>query len=129
MVSNSSKPYSLTFEHRNGYLYAFVAGVEDSYEISRAYWTEVVEESKRIGSSKVLIEEEIVENASLTDVFRLASELPQLGFGRTVVAFVDRFLDQQEVNEFGAVVAQNRGFNGRVFNNVEEAKRWLEVSD
>ena len=39
------------------------------------------------------------------------------------VAFVDRHLDQQEVNEIGGIVANNRGFNGRIFNTVDEAEK------
>jgi hypothetical protein len=124
----SNKPYNLVFEQRQGYLYAYVEGTEDSYEISRSFWMEIAAETRRLRASKVLIDENIEQNASLTDVFRLASELPQMGFGRSVVAFVDRYLDQQEVNEFGATVANNRGFHGGIFNNVEEAERFLGVS-
>jgi hypothetical protein len=127
--TDAEKAYTLTFEHREGYLYARVEGVEDSYEISRAFWLEVAAEAKRVGAGKVIIDEAIEQNATLTDVFLLASELPQMGFGRTLVAFVDRYLDHEEVNEFGGIVAANRGFSGGVFNNLEDAKKFLQVAD
>ena len=38
---------------------------------------------------------------------------------------VDRYLDQQEVNSFGELVAVNRGLSGKVFNNIAEAESWL----
>jgi hypothetical protein len=123
------KRYTLTFEHHDDYLYARVEGVEDSYEISSAFWHEIAAESNRVRAGKVIVDEAIEQNASLTDVFRLASELPQMGFGRTLVAFVDRYLDHDEVNQFGAVVAGNRGFSGGIFNNLEDAKKFLQVKD
>jgi hypothetical protein len=122
------KPYDLTFENRNGYLYAYVKGERDSYEISRAFWQEILDEVNRIKASRVLIDENIVQSVSMAEVFQLASEIPKMGFGSTRVAFVDRYLDQQEINSFGELVAVNRGFTGKVFNDVAEAESWLLAS-
>lgn len=117
------KPYRLTFEPREGYLYAYVEGEEDSYDISRAFWLEIAAESKLLGLSDVLVDENIAENASMADVFQLVTEIPSMGFGR--VAFVDRYLDQNEVNAFGELVANNRGMNGKLFNDLAAAEEWL----
>jgi hypothetical protein len=120
-----SKPYNLTLENREGYLYAYVEGDADSYEISRAFWEEIAENVRRTGAERVLIDENIVQSVSMAEVYQLASEIPKMGFGSTRVAFVDRYLDQQEVNSFGELVAVNRGLSGKVFNNVAEAETWL----
>lgn len=117
------KPYRLTFEVRNGYLYVYVEGEKDSYEISVAYWQETAAEAERLGIDDILIDENIVETGSMLDVFRFATEIPHMGLGR--VAFVDRYLDHQETNAFGELVAQNRGVNCKIFNNTDEAERWL----
>lgn len=119
------KPYLLTLDQRNGYLYAYVEGEHDSYEISRAYWQEIAEEASRLGASRVLIDENIVESASLMDTYQLASEIPSMGFSSVRIAFVDRYLDQQEINSFGELVAVNRGLIGRVFNDTASAEAWL----
>ncbi len=118
-------PYDLTLEHRKGYLYAYVEGDTDSYEISRAFWTEIADEVRRSNANRVLIDENIEQSVSMAEVFQLASELPKMGFGSTRVAFVDRYLDQQELNAFGELVAVNRGLSGKVFNDVAEAESWL----
>lgn len=123
--AQSSKPYKLTFEERPQYLYAYVEGENDSYEISRAYWDEVAEKVKLLNSSRVLIDENIVESGTFADVYKLASEIPDMGFGRAKLAFVDRFLGQSDINEFGELVALNRGANGRVFNDIRMAEEWL----
>ena len=122
---NSPKPYELTFEYRPQYLYVFVTGEQDSYEISKQYWTEIADECRRTGVKKVLIEEDIAENVSMPDMYKFASEIPQLGFFGIRVAFVDRQENQQQLNQFGETVATNRGLFSRVFNNFEDGETWL----
>ena len=122
---NASKPYKLSFEHRPQYLYAFVEGEKDSYEIGRQYWQEIGDECNKHGFKKVLIEEDIKENASMSEIFRLTSELPQLGFLGIRVAFVDRHENQRQLNQFGETVAINRGMLGGIFPNFAEAEKWL----
>jgi hypothetical protein len=123
--ADSSKPYKLTFERRPQYLYAFVTGERDSYEISKQYWQEIAVECKKAGVKKVLIEEDIVENVSMSDMYQFCSEIPGLGFFGIRVAFVDRQQDQQQLNQFGETVATNRGLFSRVFNNADDAEKWL----
>jgi hypothetical protein len=122
---DSSKPYNLTFEYRRQHLYAFVTGEKDSYEISRQYWQEIADECARSGIKRVLIEEDIKENLSMHDTYKLASEILQLGFFGIRIAFVDRQNEQQQLNQFGETVASNRGLLVRVFNNANEAEKWL----
>jgi hypothetical protein len=120
-----SKPYQLTFEYRPNYLYAFVTGEKDSYEISKQYWQEIAAECQKSGIKKVLIEEDIKENVSMPDMYQFASEIPQLGVFGIRVAFVDRQQDQHQLNQFGETVATNRGLFSRVFNNAAAAEQWL----
>jgi hypothetical protein len=120
-----SKPYSIIFEDRIEYLYVYVSGEHDSYEISRAYWLEVAEHCRRTGCKRVLIEEDIAEVVSMTDMFRLANDLPQMGFLGVRVAFFDRYAEHNELNEFGELVAVNRGLYGKIFNEIDKAKEWL----
>lgn len=122
---SSTKPYQLTFLEQHEYLHAFVEGERDTYDISRAYWQEIADRVSEVGASRVLIEENIEEPGSFADVFRLASEIPTMGFGRARIAFFDRYLDHNEINEFGELVAVNRGVNGAIFNDLETAVQWL----
>lgn len=120
---DTTKPYRLTFEQRDGYLYAYVEGEEDSYDISIAYWQETADEAKRLGVGSVLIEENITGTGSVLDAYRFAADIARMGFGR--VAFVDRQLDHQEVNAFAELVALNRGLNCKIFNDINAAEAWL----
>ncbi|HEX8370811.1 MAG TPA: hypothetical protein VF604_19855 [Pyrinomonadaceae bacterium] len=123
--SDGSKPYLIGFERRPDYLYAYVGGEHDSLEISLAFWREIAEECRNAPARKVLIEEDIEESVSMLEMYQIAAEIPQMGFANVLVAFVDRFLEQQNLNEFGELVATNRGLRAKVFNNVKEAEKWL----
>lgn len=121
----AAKPFQIAFEHRPQYLYVYVSGEHDSYEISRQYWLEVAAECSKTGYKKVLIDEDIKEIVSVSEMFQLASEIPQMGFQGVRVAFFDRFAEHEDLNQFGELVATNRGLLVRVFNNFEEAENWL----
>jgi hypothetical protein len=123
--NDSSKQYKLVFEYRPEYLYAFVTGEKDSYEISKQYWQEIAGECKNAGYKRVLIEEDIEQNVSMSDMYQFCAEIPNLGFFGIRVAFVDRKQDQQQLNQFGETVATNRGLLSRVFNNFEDGEKWL----
>ena len=123
--SNVNKPYQITFEERLDYLYVYITGERDSYEISRAFWLEVAEVSCQTDYKKVLIEEDIPEAVSIADMYRLASELPQMGFYGVRIAFMDRYAEQHDLNEFGELVALNRGMMGKIFNDINAAEEWL----
>jgi hypothetical protein len=123
--SDGSKPYLIKFERRAGYLYVYVGGEQDSLEISLAFWREIAEECRRAEARKVLIEENIEESVSMLEMYQIAAEIPQMGFASVLIAFVDRFLEQQDLNEFGEMVATNRGLRAKVFNDVNEAEKWL----
>jgi hypothetical protein len=119
------KPYRISFEVRDEYLYAYIEGEQDSFEISKQYWTDVSESLQRSGKKKVLVEENIVENGEMTDLFNLSTSLPDMGFSDKKIAFVDRIADQAELNSFGELVAVNRGLNVKIFKSVDEAEKWL----
>lgn len=123
--NSSSKPYHISFEYRPNYLYVYVSGEHDSYKISHQYWLEVADECNKTGYKKVLIDEDIKESVSIGEAFQIAAELPLMGFRGVCVAFYDRYAEQHELNEFGELVATNRGFFARVFNDFNEAENWI----
>lgn len=123
--SKSSQAYRINFEMRPQYLYAYVSGMRDSVEISLNYWREIAEECKRRKAARVLVEEDIMQPVSKLETYQIASEIPRMNFKNVLIAFVDRFLEHQEVNQFGEVVASNRGLRVKVFNEVSEAEKWL----
>lgn len=124
-AADSAKFYSLSFEHRPRYLYAYVTGEKDSYDISKAYWQEVSDELAKTEYQMLLVDEDIAEAASMGDVFQLLSELAGMGLAGIRIAFSDRKIEHKDLNEFGELVGTNRGLNGKAFNDVAEAEKWL----
>lgn len=123
--SDASKGYRIRFEHRPAYLYVYVSGEHDSLSISLGFWREIAAECQNAQAGKILIEEDIEESVSMVEMYQIAAEIPKMGFTNSLIAFVDRFLEQQALNEFGELVATNRGLRAKVFNNVTEAEKWL----
>jgi hypothetical protein len=123
--ADEAKPYRIKFERRADYLYAYVGGAHDSLSISLAFWREIADEYRKTPAGRILIEEDIEESVTMLEMYQLAEEIPKMGFGSALVAFVDRYLEQQDLNEFGELVATNRGLRAKVFNHVAEAEKWL----
>lgn len=119
------RQYKLTFELRPGYLYAYIEGEHDNYEITKAYWLKIVAEATRTGIRRILVDENLAENSNTVDVYAGASKLPEMFAPGTKIAFVDRFIEHNDLNEFGELVAVNRGANGRVFTDIAVAEKWL----
>lgn len=123
--ADDSRAYRISFEHRPEYLYAYVSGERDSLEISLGFWREIAAECEKTRAGKVLIEEDIKEGVSLVDMYQIAAAIPQMGFANVLIAFVDRYLEQKNLNEFGELVATNRGLRAKTFNDLREAEKWL----
>lgn len=117
--------YDLAFEARERYLYAYVSGEHDSFEISAAYWSEIARELKEQNIDKVLIVEDIIEQSPVADIYNLSVHLVDMGFRGVKIAFVDRHSGHEELNEFGVLVGSNRGLIAQAFNDETAAEKWL----
>jgi len=121
----SDKPYTIVFEDYSEYLYALVHGDQYGYEVLSGFLKDIADECKRRNFRKVLIEENISATANKEDVYRTASELPEFGFAGIRMAYIDRFTEQKELNEFGHDVAVDNGIDVQIFATQAEADAWL----
>ena len=124
MNTSDQEHYKIQFSNEPEYLSAYVTGKKNQAETAKQFWHAISEECKKVGCKKVLVVEDMQAKVSLSEVYSIASELPQLFHG-IQVAFVDKHSEHQNLNDFGETVATNRGFHGKVFNDVEAAKEWL----
>lgn len=124
----SKNLYTIEFEHHPKYLYAFISGKDDSLEITRSYWQEMLDECRKHGFDKLLVEENLKGSLSIHEVYEFASEYARMGFREILVAFFDRHPEQQQLNRFGELVATNRGGRIRVFDSLTDAKQWLLIN-
>lgn len=121
----SAKPYKIEFENRPEYLYAFVTAERETKEMSLAIWEEILQERSRDKCGKILVEQDIPEiDVTYFEKYECVNKLvPELM--RIDVAFVDKYREQMELNKFTELVATNRGLSVKVFNNFNEAEKWL----
>ena len=121
-----NKEYRLTFDNKPEYLHALVEGEQDSYQISRRFWSEIAAESERLRPTRLLVEEDLKEQLpSIADTYQGATERQDMGLAGIRIAFLDRHPEQHEQNQFGELVARNRGINMKVFSDRDEALEWL----
>ena len=123
-MTSNAEPCTITYEGRDGYLYARVSGERDTAATSLRYWNEIGAECRRADHRYVLVVENFRTSAPLADVFKVAEQLPAIVRGITV-AFVDERVDDAEANKFAEDVAVNRGAFGRVFSDEARADEWL----
>ncbi|HEY2846285.1 MAG TPA: hypothetical protein VGI80_00620, partial [Pyrinomonadaceae bacterium] len=81
MVQTHLRPYELFFEHRPHYLYAFVTSQENSFQIAKGYWVEILSMMHRRHYKRVLIDKDIVKHMHAHEAFELVSELAHSGCG------------------------------------------------
>ncbi|MEP6787327.1 MAG: hypothetical protein ABJB40_02770 [Acidobacteriota bacterium] len=127
-MMENDRPFTIVFEDYPKYLYALVHGERYGYDVLAHFLKEIADECKKRGFDQVLIEENISATASEEDVFRIASTLPELGFADIRMAYIDRFAEQKDINEFGQEVAEKQGVDVKIFSNMEDADRWLSGS-
>nr|AUN37255.1 hypothetical protein [uncultured bacterium] len=119
-----TRPYQLFFEHRPDYLYAYVQSLENSFEIARGYWIEILSMLHRRRYRRVLIEKNVAQRLAAHDVFELVSELAHSGQHEVAFAIWDRNYDP-DLSNFEETVGTNRGLNLRIGRDAAELERWL----
>jgi len=86
----------------------------------------VLDESRKRGRDRILIELDQKAPLSPTSQFALVTKLPQIGFTAAHrIALVHRTAQMQDANQFINLVARNHGVMVRNFPGVEHAKAWL----
>jgi len=116
--------YQIEFEKAANHIVATVTGV-NSREVVLQYMNEIRAECQRRDCFSVLIDEKLEgPRLGVMDVFSLASEGSMKALGEfEAIAYVDE--NMGELAEFAETVAVNRGMPVAMFDNIEDANRWL----
>jgi hypothetical protein len=120
---NEQKAYDVEMEDRDGYLWVLASGDKLSAEISAAYWDEIADRCFAVGCKKVLIEKDFKRSVGPEDMIKMADHLGKL-LPACRVAFVDR-QRHDSINELGKKLARNRDVLMQIFDNADDAEKWL----
>ncbi|HEY0658191.1 MAG TPA: hypothetical protein VGD05_06940 [Pyrinomonadaceae bacterium] len=119
------KPYKIKMENREGYLYAFVGGGMLTPEISCRYWDEIADECKKLVKTKIMIEKDFSESVSAPEMLEMGVYLGKI-LASKKIAFLDLH-GNAEINELGKTIARQQGVQMKVFDNVNDAEKWLII--
>ena len=122
---NNNEGINICFENRTGYLYAFFAGKRNELSDTIKFWQNAIDECNKRGYEKLLIEQDLPNPLSITDIYNLIGVILKIPGNHPKTAFIDRDLSQNDMNLFGQTVAANRGLIGKIFTNVSDAEAWL----
>ena len=114
-------------EYKGSHVYAAMYG-KNNYDLSLELWRRIVAVCKQYNCFNFLGENFTTEELSTMDAFDHLKILEEVGITfQYRIAWVDQKTPTAKGLEFvETVVVKNRGLaNGRLFSNVEEAKRWL----
>jgi hypothetical protein len=123
--SHSADYINIRFEDREGYLYAFFSGRRDNLADAIKFWQRAIDECRKRAYKRLLVEQDFSVPLSTADAFYLADAISKMPITQLKIAFVDRDLEQNDINMFAGTVAANRGAVGRVFTNVSDAEKYL----
>ena len=124
-MNEPTKPYELTFDKRQDYLYARITAEETDPATALDYWKAIVAKCHEYDAKRLLVKQMIPGGLSTADTFNLAGEVARMGIFGLKVAFVDPFTENYEAHQFGEMVASNRGMWAKVFTTTPEAENWL----
>jgi hypothetical protein len=120
--------YTLTFENRDSYLYAHLAG-QDSFGASLSYWNKIADKVKELDSRKLLVHEALTGEVTETEIYDIIIDLVGSGLQEIRIAFYDENHDDIELNALGQFIAQHRGANIKIFHSLKAAERWIKRDD
>jgi len=124
-MTDPTKPYELTFEKRQNYLYARITADETNVPTSVEYWQAIIDKCRELKVKRFLVEQVIPIALSSTDTFMLATEIAAMQPDDIKIAFTDAFEQHYDQNKFGELAAGNRGVLYKFFTTVPEAEDWL----
>jgi len=124
----SGLAYQVEFEMRDTYLYAHLTG-KDSFAASLSYWNEIKDKVEDCRAKKLLVHEDLEGEVTEVEMYDLMVDLLHNGFPDVKVAFSDENPADSALNHLGKMVAENRGANVRIFEDLSRAQYWIEQDD
>jgi hypothetical protein len=124
-LNEDENPFKIEFNHFPEYLYVFIGEGRDSFEVSKKYWFRIIDECKKEGVAKLLIDEDLEGTLPSNEAYQLSTLLADTSLKNILIAFVDRRAEQSDSNQFSELIYTNRGGRVKLFKKIKEARQWL----
>jgi hypothetical protein len=120
-VKNS---YDLTFEERDGYLFARVQAESVDQAIAMDYLRKVAARCDQLEATHLMLYRDIPTMLPDGILFFVTTEFLKMIRG-VRAAFVNPYLSNTDSMDFAITVGKNRGADYHAFNNTADAEHWL----
>jgi hypothetical protein len=123
-------PFAIVFTTTDYGLRAHVTGVNGTLETTLAYWRSIAAEVRRLRPSRVLVVDDMdgeppPPEQLMTFVLSMKGE----GLERVRIAYVERDTLQIPQVELAGLMANEHGFDGRIFGSEDDAVVWLRYGE
>ena len=103
-----------------------VGGMDTGLAVSSAYWLRILEDVRATGASQLLFLDAMQgEVMGDDDLARFFDAVEGKGLERVRLAYVEGRADQIPRIEYAELLARERGYDVRIFNNETDATVWL----
>jgi len=103
-----------------------IGGSDTSLEVSSAYWLQIADEVRTSGAAELLVLDAMQgEVMTPEDLERFFDAISGRGLEQVRLAYVEGRADQFPRIEYAELMARERGYNIRMFNNENDAAVWL----
>ena len=124
--TDAERAYTIEMDERGEYIYVLVTGDKLTANIAAGYWNEIAQKCFEIDCRKILIEKNFKEGVGPDEMLHMADHVGGLLPNRSI-AFVDRY-NHDSINELDKRLARNRSITMQIFDNVDDAERWLRAN-
>jgi hypothetical protein len=123
---DSNKPYELSFEDREDYLYAAVISNDERSRFATGdYIGEIGRACRRMGCVRLLIDKVVPNTLWLWDSIFVLNSFPKLGLRDIKVAIVDESARIFDPKGFAVNVGVTPAVDMHVASDLDTAERWL----
>lgn len=124
-MNQTERLYELSYENRPEYLYAYIKGDLSESKTKVECWDQIIRRCRADERERLLVVLDGPGNSTELDAFESSREIVDLGLQGLKIAYVDLDVANYESNQFGELVAGNRGAFAKVFTTEPEAHNWL----
>lgn len=111
-------------------LHAWVTGVNGSLETTLAYWRTIAEEVRRLQPRGLLVVDDMEgEPPPPGQLLEFVQAMQGQGMEAVRIAYVERHTDQLAQVEYAGLLANEHGFDARVFADEGAAALWLRYGE
>lgn len=124
-MDESAGLYTISYENRPEYLRAYIIGDLSRSRTTVECWNTIIKRCRADECERLLVVLDGPGMSNELDAFESAREIADLGLKGIKIAFVDLEPANYKNNQFGELVAGNRGAFAKVFTTEADAHKWL----